>query len=132
MCSWPSRQDEERPEVDLTLQAVSAVLREVDLTTVESRLYALQELCRVGGAAEVAARFIAHSPRVVVVDQCPDHCHHDLQSGATKTNRSGAGRGLRINDPNFWEGIYGWLIEFFGFRMRGPRPFVSSLLPSPR
>jgi hypothetical protein len=21
----------------------------------------------------------------------------------------------------FWEGIYGWLIEFFGFRMREPR-----------
>jgi hypothetical protein len=53
-------QDEERPEVDLTLQAVSTVLKDVNLFSAESRLYALQELCRVGGAASSSA--IARSP----------------------------------------------------------------------
>jgi len=43
--------DEGRPETDLTVRAIAAVLDGVDLSTVESRARALQQVCRVGGAA---------------------------------------------------------------------------------
>ncbi len=111
-------QDEERPEIDLTLQAVSAVLKEVDLTSVESRLYALQELCRVGGAASSGA--IARSPSwslwisVLTIATTTSNLEQQKRIGAALAE------GYE-SMTEFWEGIYGWLIEFFGFRMREPR-----------
>jgi hypothetical protein len=111
-------QDEERPEVDLTLQAVSAVLKEVDLTTVESRLYALQDLCRVGGAASSGA--IARSPSwslwisVVTFATTTSNLEQRKRIAAALTE------GYE-SVTEFWEGIYGWLIEFLGFRMREPK-----------
>lgn len=111
-------QDEERPEVDLTLQAVSAVLNELDLTTVESRLYALQELCRVGGATSSGT--IARSPSwslwisVLTIATTTS----DLEQ--RKRIRSALAEGYE-SATECWEGIYGWLIDYLGFRMREPR-----------
>jgi hypothetical protein len=111
-------QDEERTEVDLTLQAVSAVLSEVDLTTVESRLYALQELCRVGGAASSGT--IARSPSwslwisVLTIATTTSNLEQQKRIGAALANGYEA-------MTETWEGIYGWLLDFLGFRMREPR-----------
>jgi hypothetical protein len=111
-------QDEERPEVDLTLQAVSAVLKEVDLTTVESRLYALQELCRNGGAASSGA--IANSPSwslwISVLTIATTTSHPEQRQRI----RAALAEGYE-SVTEFWERIYGWLTEFLGFRMREPR-----------
>jgi len=111
-------QDEERPEVDLTLQAVSTVLSKVDLTTVESRLYALQELCRVGGAASSGA--IANSPSwslwisILTIATTTSHPEQRQRIGAALAE------GYE-SVTEFWERIYGSLAEFLGFRICEPR-----------
>jgi hypothetical protein len=110
--------DEERPEVDLTLKAVGAVLSEVDLTTVASRLYAIQELCRVGGATSSGT--IADSPNwslwisVLTIATTTSNLEQRARIGAALAE------GYE-SVTEFWEGVYGWLIEFLGFRMREPR-----------
>ena len=111
-------QDEERPEVDLTLQAVSTVLSKVDLTTVESRLYALQELCRVGGAASSGA--IANSPSwslwisILTIATTTSHPEQRQRIGAALAE------GYE-SVTEFWERIYGSLTDLLGFRIREPR-----------
>lgn len=111
-------QDEERPEVDLTLQAVSAVLSEVDLTTVESRLYALQELCRLGG--EASSDTIAGSPSwslwisvLTIATTTSNLDQRERIRAALAEGYESAGE--------FWEGIYGWLIDFLGLKICEPR-----------
>ena len=109
--------DQERPEVDLTLQAVSAVLNEVDLTFVESRLYALQELCRVGGAASSSA--IARSPiwslwiSVLTIATTTSDLEQRKRIGAALAD------GYETMTES-WQGIYVWLLDFLGFQMREP------------
>ncbi len=111
-------QDEERPEVDLTLQAVSAVLNEIDLTSVGSRLYAMQELCRVGGAASSGA--IARSPiwslwiSVLTIATTTSNLEQQNRIGAALAD------GYEAMTES-WEGIYGWLLEFLGLRVREAR-----------
>lgn len=47
--------DEGREEMDRTFDALSPVLGALDLSTVEKRLTAMREVCRIGGAANIQA-----------------------------------------------------------------------------
>lgn len=111
-------EDDERPEVDLTLQAVGAVLDEVDLTSVGSRLYAMQELCRVGGAANSGA--IARSPiwslwmSVLAIATTTSNLEQQKRIRAALADSYEATTGI-------WDEIYGWLLEVLGLRVRAPR-----------
>ena len=48
-------QDDNADELDRTMEAVEPILATVDLTTQESRVWTLRELCRVGAAANMDA-----------------------------------------------------------------------------
>jgi len=109
-------QDEGRPEIDLTLQAVAAALDGVDLSSIESRRAAMSELCRVGGTA--SSDVIGDSPNwslwisVMAIG---------TTSRADQRHRVGAalldGYG---SVTKFWEEVYEGLIGFLGFRPRSP------------
>ena len=109
--------DESRPEADQTVQAVVALLDDLDLSTAESRARSLRELCRVGGAASADA--IAGSPNwqlwisvvaMATATNSPDQ-RHRVQAALME------GYGAVTK---FWDETYGALIELFGVRIRHP------------
>jgi hypothetical protein len=110
-------QDEGRPEIDLTLQAVVSVLDEADLSTVEGRMHTMSELCRVGGAASSQA--IGNSPNwslwisVVAIGTTTHHPGQRQRVRAALLEGYGS-------VTKFWEEIYAGLMEFLGLRLRHP------------
>jgi len=109
-------QDESRPEIDLTLQAVATVLDGVDLTSVDSRLAAMRELCRVGGGASSDA--IADSPNWslwISVMAIGTTSAVDQRHRVRAALLDGYG-----SVTKFWEEVYGGLIGFLGLRPRAP------------
>jgi hypothetical protein len=109
--------DEGRPEADSAVQAVAAVLDGVDLSTPESRTRALQEVCRVGGAASSNA--IANSASlslwisvvaIATSTALPDERRRiqaALQEGYDAVSK-------------FWEETYAALADLLRVRIRPP------------
>ena len=110
-------QDEGRPETDLTVQAVAALLDGLDLSTVESRARSLREVCRVGGAASSTA--IANSTNwslwISVVAMATATTLPDQRRRIRAALLQGYGA---VN--KFWEETYAAVIELFGLRIRQP------------
>ncbi len=110
-------QDEGRTEVELTLEALLSVLEEADLSTAESRLWTLQELCRLGGAANSQA--ISSSPTwslwISVVAIATTTSHPDQRSRVRAALLEGY-----ESVTAFWEETYVGLIAFLGLRLRHP------------
>jgi len=109
--------DEGRPEVDRTLRAVAGVLDRVDLGSPDSRLRAQRELCRVGGGASSSA--IADSQNwslwISVLTIATTHSDVEQRDRIAIALAEGY-EWVTV----FWEGIYQWLLEFLGFRIRKP------------
>jgi hypothetical protein len=110
-------QDEGRPEIDLTVQAVAALFDDLDLSTTESRARSVQEVCRVGGAASSDA--IANSNNWTLW----------ISVLAMATATALPEQRLRIQAAllegyasvsKFWEETYTGLTEFLGLRIRQP------------
>ncbi len=110
-------QDEGRPEVDLTLQAVISVLDGADLSTVESRMAAMQQLCRIGGAASSdAVADSANWPLWISVLAIATTTSNPTQRSRVRAAlMDGYGTVTK-----FWEETYGGLMEFLGLRVRRP------------
>ena len=109
-------QDEGRPEIDLTLRAVVPLLDGVDLSSVESRLAGMRELCRVGGAASSDA--VGESPNwslwiSVMAIGTTSRREQRLRVRAALLDGYGS-------VTKFWEEVYGGLLEFLGLRPRPP------------
>jgi hypothetical protein len=110
--------DERRPEVAETVAAVQAVLATVDLSTVEGRLAAMSELCRVAGAAS----------RTVLADSAGWSLWVSTVTIATTTPNEEQRQRMRAaltegyeSVTEFWAGIYGGLVALLGLRLRAPR-----------
>ena len=109
--------DESRPEVDQTLRAVSDVLNQVDLGSPESRLRAQRELCRVGGGANSTAIADSQNWSLSISVLTIATTNSDLE----QRERIGTALAEGYESvTSFWEGIYGWLMNFLGFRIREP------------
>lgn len=110
-------QDEGRPETDRTVGAVVSVFDGVDLSTVESRARAMQEVCRVGGEASTKA--LADSPNwslwISVVAMATTTTLPDQQLRMQTALLEGYGTVAK-----FWEEIYQGLIDLLGLRIRQP------------
>jgi hypothetical protein len=110
-------EDEGRPEIDLTLHAVAAVLAGADRSTVEGRVACMRELCRVGGAASSDA--VNASPNwslwifvlaMATTSSQPEQRHRvrsALLEGYASVNK-------------FWVEVFGGLTDFLGLRLRPP------------
>jgi hypothetical protein len=110
-------QDEGRPEADLVIQAVTRFLDDLDLSSAPARARALQELCRLGGAASSEA--IADS----------SHWTLWISVVAMATTLADSERRRRMQSAlldgyaavtKFWEETYGLLMPTFGLRIRRP------------
>jgi hypothetical protein len=110
-------QDEGRPEIDSTVQAIAALFDDLDLSTVESRARALRDVCRLGGAASSAA--IAGSTNwslwisvvaMATATTLPDQ-RRRIQPALLESYES---------VTKFWEGTYTGLMEILGLRIRQP------------
>ncbi len=108
--------DQQRPEIEQTLQAVGLVLEGVDLESVDSRRRALGELCRIAGNA--STRSIASSPywslwfSTLAIATATSSRNPRLTAAVKESYRS---------ITEFWEANYGLLIEYLGFRVKAPR-----------
>ncbi len=108
-------QDEGRPEIDSTVQTVADLFAGLDLSTAQARAGALQEVCRLGGAASSAA--IAESPNWSL--------WISVVAMATATNRPEQRRRVQAalldgyeSVSKFWEETYTGLMELLGLRLR--------------
>lgn len=110
-------QDETRPETDLTVQAIAALLDRLDLSTVEARARSLREACRIGGAASSDA--IANSTSwplwISVVAMATATSLPDQRRRIQAALLEGYGEVTK-----FWEGTYAAFTELFGLRIRQP------------
>ena len=110
-------QDEGRPETDLTVQAVAALLDGLDLSTVEARARSLREVCRVGGA--VSADAIANSTNwalwISVVAMATATALPDQRGRIQAALLQGYG-----SVTKFWEETYTAVMQLVGLRVRQP------------
>jgi hypothetical protein len=109
--------DHERPEIDRTLRAVADVVDSFDLSTVESRLSATRELCRVGGAASSESLQTSRNwPLWISVVA--------LATTGTPPDHKGRVRESLMDGyafiTKFWEENYGGFMELLGLRFRAP------------
>ena len=114
--------DEERPEVEATLDSVRLVLDDVDRSTAEGRLQGMSELCRVAGATsrQVIAESTSWPLWISVVTIAT--------TSSNQEQRERICQALSVaydSVAEFWEGIYGGLIAFLGLRLRGPRTLAQ-------
>jgi len=120
--------DERRPELGQTLDAVTRVLQECDLSTLPSRQATLQELCRVGGEAGTGATsdstlWSAWIGVLAIATTAPDAEQRDRMIGALLDGFDAL--------SSYWEGTFTGLIGYLGFRLRAPRTmrqFADSVL----
>ena len=109
--------DHERPEIGQTLRAVSEAVDSFDLSTVESRLSAMRELCRVGGAASSEALQTSRNwplwISVVAMATSGSPPEHDSRVRDSLTEGY-------ASVTKFWEENYGGFMEFLGLRFRSP------------
>lgn len=114
--------DEQRPEVEGTLKVVAEVLDDVDLTTVDGRLWGMSEICRVAGGA--SRQLIADSTSwplwISVVTIATTNSNEDQKermcTALAESYRSVA---------EYWEGIYRGMIDHLGLRLRAPRTLLQ-------
>jgi hypothetical protein len=109
--------DHERPEIDQTLRAVVEVVDSFDLSTVESRLSAMRELCRVGGAASSETLQTSRNwplwisvVALATTGSPPEHqsrVRDSLMEGYASVTK-------------FWEENYGGFMDLLGLRFRAP------------
>jgi len=110
--------DDQRPEIERTLDAVRQVLDEVDRTTVGGRLRGMSELCRVAGAAnrEAIAQSTSWSLWISVVTIAISSSNKEQRDRMCAALTEGY-----ESVAELWEGNYGGLITFLGLRVRAPR-----------
>jgi len=111
-------QDERRPELDQTLEAIRRVLNRSDLSTVASRRLSLREMCRVGGEASagVARDSVLWSLWISVLaiaTTAPDQDRRDRMTGGLLDGFDAL--------AGFWEDAFAVLFACLGFRLREPR-----------
>jgi hypothetical protein len=120
--------DERRPELDRTLEALTAVLVGCDLTSLASRRQALRELCRTGGESSTLAtsNSILWSMWInvlAVATTAPDPEQRErMVTGLLDGFDSLA---------TLWEGNFVGLFGYLGFRVREPmtmRQFTEAAL----
>src|ERR1700676_3827839 len=108
--------DHERPEIGQTLRAVAELVDSLDLSTVESRMSAMRELCRVGGAASSESLQTSRnwplwiSVVALATGSPPEHnsrVRDSLMEGYASITK-------------FWEENYGGFMELLGLRFRAP------------
>jgi hypothetical protein len=109
--------DQARPEIDVTVKALGDLFEELDLSTEESRGRALQEVCRVGGAASTDALGNSTNWSLWI----------SVVAMATATTRPEQRR--RIQQAlqegfevvvEFWETLLGRVMQVLGLRLRPP------------
>ena len=111
-------QDERRPELDKTLEALGSVLDECDRSTVASRDQTLRDLCRVGGDASTVVTpdsvlWSAWISVLAIATTAPDpHQQARMISGLLDSYQTVA---------EFWERTFSGLFAFLGYRIRDPR-----------
>jgi hypothetical protein len=110
-------QDEGRPEIEHTVAAVVSVLGDTDLSTLESRLRTVRELCRVGGAASSDA--IGNSPNWSLWISVLAIATTARNPAQLQRVRAGLLDGYETV-TKFWSETYGGLMEFLGLRIRQP------------
>jgi len=121
-------QDEQRPEVNQTLEGLGQVLEASDLSTVESRRQTLQELCRVGGEVSVSVTsdstlWSAWISVLAIATTAPDSDQRERMIG-------GLLRGFD-SVAGFWEGTFTGLFRYLGLRVREPmtlRQFTEAVV----
>jgi hypothetical protein len=110
--------DPARTEVGGALDALGALLGEIDVTTPESRARAFQQVCRVGGGASI--RSLASSTNWSLW----------INVVAMSNSASDPGQRQRIKTAllegnshvhTFWSEQYAALIAILGYRVRAPR-----------
>jgi len=109
--------DHERPEIDQTLRAVAEAVDSFDLSTEESRLSAMRELCRVGGAASSESLQTSRNwplwISVVAVATAGSPLDHKGRVRESLTEGY-------ASITEFWEETYGGFMELLGLRFRAP------------
>ena len=121
-------QDEQRPELDQTLEAVGRVLQASDLSTVASRIQTVQDLCRVGGevstqAASDSILWSAWIGVLAIATSAPDPDQRERMVGALDDGFDTV--------AGYWEATFTGLFGFLGFRLREPgtmRQFTEAML----
>ncbi|HEY4948005.1 MAG TPA: hypothetical protein VII19_08900 [Acidimicrobiales bacterium] len=110
-------QDEDRPEIERTIAALSAVFDGLDFSTVESRARAMHEVCRIGAAANGEALLDSPSWSLWI----------NVWAMATAGNSPAQQQRIRsvlregYNSVNkLWEETYGVLAALLGLRVRRP------------
>ncbi len=110
-------QDEDRPEIERTIAALSAVFDGLDFSTVESRARAMHEVCRIGAAANGEALLDSPSWSLWI----------NVWAMATAGNSPAQQQRIRpvlregYNSVNkLWEETYGALAALLGLRVRRP------------
>ena len=109
--------DEQRPEVEETIAAVQEVMGAVDLASIEGRMWAMSELCRVAGATS----------RQVIAESSSWPLWVSVVAIASTTSNEGLRQRMcdALTDgyqsvTAFWEGVYRGLIGLLGLRPRAP------------
>jgi hypothetical protein len=109
--------DQGRPEIDATVTALGDLFEGLDLSTEESRARALQEVCRVGGAASSDALGSSTNWSLWI----------STVAIATATARLEQRRRIQqaLKDGfeavvEFWEGVLGRVMQILGLRLRRP------------
>ena len=109
--------DEERPEIEATLVAVTEVLDAVDLSSAEGRMEGMSELCRL--VSEASRRVIIESPSwqlwISVVAIATGSSNDEQQQRMC----SALSEGYR-STTEFWESVYQGLLAHLGLRPRAP------------
>ena len=109
--------DEQRPEVEGTLAAVAGVLDDVDLSTVDGRMWGMSEICRVAGGA--SRHLVAEStswPLWISVVTIATTSSNKDQKERMCTALADGYRSV----AEYWEGIYRGIIDHLGLRLRAP------------
>lgn len=114
--------DEQRPEIEVALAAVTEVLDAVDLASPEGRLAGMSELCRV----------VSDASRQVIIDSTSWPLWISVVAIATSSSQeelrqrisAALAEGYR-STTEFWEGIFRGLLDFLGLRPRAPLTLVQ-------
>jgi len=109
--------DHERPEIGRTLEAVTELVDTFDLSTVESRMSAMRELCRVGGAASSESLQTSHNwPLWISVVAVATNGSPPEQKDRVRDSLTDAYASI----TKFWEENYAGFMDLLGLRFRAP------------
>jgi len=109
--------DQGRPEVGGAVDAIGALVADLDLSTPESRARAMRQVCRVGGAA--SSRAIAQSSNWTLWVSVVSMSQSMADQGQRRRIKEALGEGY-THVYTFWSDQFLGLTQLLGYRTRPP------------